>query len=83
MNTEVMDGVESEDLLQQGTVTPPILRTQWTLVATVEGSHGIYEVNHIAWVKRTDRKGIDGIMEEEVLVSTADDGTIKIWTINR
>ncbi|KAJ5343860.1 uncharacterized protein N7506_003684 [Penicillium brevicompactum] len=42
-----------------------------------DGAHGIYEINHIAWAKRADRGG----QEEEVLVSTADDGSVKVWTL--
>ena len=49
------------------------------LVAIQDGAHGIYEINHIAWAKRADR----GSGGEEVLVSTADDGSVKVWTVTR
>ncbi|KAL2815434.1 WD40-repeat-containing domain protein [Aspergillus cavernicola] len=56
--------------------------TEWSIVAVVDGAHGIYEINHVAWVKRADR-GRDESTEEEVLVTTADDGSVKVWTIAR
>lgn len=58
------------------------LRTEWVNVAVMDGSHGIYEVNHVSWAKRADR-GRDEGKEEEVLITTADDGSIRVWTIMR
>jgi WD40 repeat protein len=55
------------------------VRTEWVLVGVKDGAHGIYEINHVAWAKRADRGA--GGEEEEVLVSTADDGSVKVWTI--
>ncbi|CAG8049952.1 unnamed protein product [Penicillium olsonii] len=52
-------------------------QSEWTLLDVKDGAHGIYEINHVAWAKRADR----GVQEEEVLVSTADDGSVKVWTI--
>ncbi|KAJ5688350.1 hypothetical protein N7536_010969 [Penicillium majusculum] len=60
--------------------TSDVLRTEWVLVGVQDGAHGIYEINHVAWAKRADR-GSGG--EEEVLVSTADDGSVKVWTVTR
>ncbi|KAL3469980.1 WD40-repeat-containing domain protein [Aspergillus californicus] len=54
--------------------------TEWRIVAIMDGAHGIYEINHAAWAKRADR-GRDAGKEEEVLVTTADDGSIKVWNI--
>ena len=54
------------------------LQTEWTIIAVYDGAHGIYEMNHIAWAKRADRGSAE---EEEVLVTTADDGTVKVWTL--
>ena len=56
------------------------LQTEYVNVVTMEGAHGIYEVNHVQWAKRADRGREEG-KEEEVLVTTADDGSIKVWTI--
>lgn len=56
------------------------LRTEWQVLATIDGAHGIYEVNHVCWAKRADRNKAEGI-EEEVLLSTGDDGSVKVWKI--
>ncbi|KAL4785082.1 putative cytosolic iron-sulfur protein assembly protein 1 [Aspergillus varians] len=60
--------------------TTPYPRTVWSILALVDGAHDIYEINHVAWAKRADR-GRDESKEDEVLVSTADDGSIKVWTL--
>ncbi|KAJ6004101.1 hypothetical protein N7499_000165 [Penicillium canescens] len=57
-----------------------VLKTEWVLIAVHDGAHGIYEINHCAWAKRADRGSESG---EEVLVTTADDGSVKIWTVQR
>lgn len=59
---------------------PPSVATEWSIVAVVDGAHGIYEINHAAWAKRADR-GSEG--DEEVLVTTADDGSVKVWNLQR
>ncbi|KAK3315194.1 WD40-repeat-containing domain protein [Apodospora peruviana] len=53
----------------------------WKVLATVPNSHGPYEINHITWCRRFDpgagqRKG-----EEEMLVTTGDDGVIRPWQV--
>jgi len=54
-------------------------RTKWTLVAIMEGAHDEYEINHVCWAARRDPgRRFEG---EEVIVSTADDGDVKIWTL--
>lgn len=65
--------------------TPPSLRTEWVILATIDAAHGIYEVNHISWAKRADRKRHESSSstEEEILVTTADDGNVKVWTLDR
>lgn len=57
------------------------LQTEWAILTVVDGAHGIYEINHAAWAKRADRGS--GEDEEEVLVTTADDGSVKVWTLQR
>lgn len=57
------------------------LQTEWSILGVMDGAHGIYEINHVAWAKRADR-GSEGA-EEEVLVTTADDGSVKVWTLQR
>ncbi|PYI04819.1 WD repeat protein [Aspergillus sclerotiicarbonarius CBS 121057] len=61
---------------------PAVARTEWVIIAALTGAHGIYEINHAAWAKRADR-GRNESKEEEVLVTTADDGSVKVWTVQR
>ncbi|KAJ9268229.1 hypothetical protein DTO212C5_5676 [Paecilomyces variotii] len=68
------------------------LRTEWTVLATIEAAHGIYEVNHICWAKRPRRQqggealntsSSSAAAEEEILITTADDGSVKVWVVQR
>ncbi|CAK45194.1 uncharacterized protein An08g00420 [Aspergillus niger] len=54
-----------------------VVRTEWVILAVLPGAHGIYEINHVAWANRADRDR-DVSKEEEVLVTTADDGSVKV-----
>jgi hypothetical protein len=62
--------------------SPAAPRSEWRVIATVDGAHGIYEINHVTWAKRADRERTEGA-DEEVLITTADDGTVKVWTLKR
>lgn len=87
MDTDTDADIPNEST-SSSTTTPssPSLQTEWKVVATVEAAHGIYEVNHVTWAKRADREsqraGKEG-REEEILISTADDGSVKVWSIKR
>ncbi|KAK3344946.1 WD40-repeat-containing domain protein [Neurospora tetraspora] len=52
----------------------------WKVLTTVKSAHGPFEINHITWCKRYDagseRKG-----EEEMLVTTGDDGVVRPWQV--
>lgn len=53
--------------------------TEWTVVAEYEDAHDVFEINHVAWTVRADKgKRYDG---EEIVVSTGDDGEVKVWTL--
>ncbi|KAL9115435.1 MAG: hypothetical protein Q9227_000756 [Pyrenula ochraceoflavens] len=68
---------------------------KWEVVAVIEDAHGEYEVNHVCWASRWDqgqnvdqrgrrRKGHteEGEGEgEEVLVTTGDDGSVRVWEV--
>ena len=56
--------------------------TEWKVVAQVDGAHGVFEVNHVTWARRVDR-GKDEGREEEVVVSSGDDGEVKVWNLDR
>jgi cytosolic iron-sulfur protein assembly protein CIAO1 len=53
--------------------------SSWRVVALVEAAHDEFEVNHVTWAMRRD--GGARFEGEEVIVSTADDGDVKIWTL--
>ncbi|KEY64433.1 hypothetical protein S7711_05252 [Stachybotrys chartarum IBT 7711] len=58
----------------------PDASPQWAVLATLPNAHGPYEVNHVTWCRRYDaaceRKG-----EEEMLVTTGDDGVVRPWQV--
>jgi WD40 repeat protein len=52
--------------------------TEWHVISVLPLAHGPYEINHATWCGRFDggRKG-----EEEMVVTTGDDGMVKAWAI--
>jgi WD40 repeat protein len=55
------------------------IEREWVVLAVFQGGHGSYEINHVTWCTRFDagKKSDD----EEIIVSTGDDGHIKAWAI--
>ncbi|GAB7355011.1 hypothetical protein MBLNU459_g5618t1 [Dothideomycetes sp. NU459] len=52
----------------------------WVAIAEFENAHDVFEVNHVCWAKRCDsNKRSD---DEEVIVSTGDDGEVKVWILD-
>ena len=51
--------------------------TEWVVVARVVGAHGVFEVNHVSWL----RGAVVGREGEECVVSTGDDGCVRVWAI--
>ncbi|KAG8631686.1 hypothetical protein KVT40_000826 [Elsinoe batatas] len=54
--------------------------TEWVVVAELENAHDVFEVNHVTWALRAD-KG-KRFEDEEVVVSTGDDGEVKVWSLD-
>jgi hypothetical protein len=55
------------------------VQTEWVVVARIEAAHEEFEINHVCWARRQDRdKRRD---DEEVLVSSGDDGAVKVWAL--
>lgn len=54
--------------------------TEWVVVAEIDNAHDVFEVNHVTWAPRADK---DKKADEEVIVSTGDDGEVKIWTLEQ
>ncbi|KAI1005085.1 putative cytosolic iron-sulfur protein assembly protein 1 [Podosphaera aphanis] len=69
--------VYAEKTIGRSTVGASI-ETQWYIIGILGSSHGPYEVNHITWCGRWDN-GRQG--EEEMVVTTGDDGSVKAWKI--
>jgi hypothetical protein len=64
--------------------TPPLTghasTTEWVVIAEWENAHDVFEVNHVCWALRVDKgKRREG---EEVIVTTGDDGEVKVWTLD-
>ncbi|KAM0715304.1 hypothetical protein Q7P37_008802 [Cladosporium fusiforme] len=63
-----------------GSKTQASAVTEWVVVAIAENAHDVFEVNHAVWAPRADKeKRFDG---EEVIVTTGDDGEVKVWTLD-
>jgi len=41
-------------------------------------AHGVYEINHVCWAKRFDK---GRAKDEEIIISTGDDGMVKAWIL--
>ncbi|CAF9908817.1 MAG: hypothetical protein GOMPHAMPRED_006323 [Gomphillus americanus] len=57
-----------------------IAGTTWHVVGEITGAHGPFEINHVAWAKRADRGKTSD--QEEVIISTGDDGSVKVWSFS-
>lgn len=79
------DKMDSEPTDPAAAAAESELKTEWSVLASIEAAHGIYEVNHVCWAKRADQKGkVDGEggnEDEEVLITTGDDGQVKVWRL--
>lgn len=54
--------------------------TEWVVVAELFSAHDVFEINHVTWAPRVDKgKRWEG---EEVVVSTGDEGEVKVWTLD-
>ncbi|ROT34961.1 WD40 repeat-like protein [Sodiomyces alkalinus F11] len=53
---------------------------QWRVLTTIKNAHGPYEVNHITWCRRYD-PGAERKGEEEMLVTTGDEGLVRPWQV--
>ncbi|PHH84085.1 hypothetical protein CDD83_2523 [Cordyceps sp. RAO-2017] len=68
------------DIAHFAATGPSSPTASWGLLATVPNAHGPYEINHITWCNRYDAaSACRG--EEEMLVSTGDDGLVRPWKV--
>lgn len=54
--------------------------TEWVVVAELYSAHDVFEINHVCWASRYDKGRRSET--EEVILSTGDDGEVKVWTID-
>ena len=54
--------------------------TDWVVLARLNNAHGVFEINHVQWARRADKGKRSE--DEEVIVSTGDDGVVKVWTFD-
>ncbi|KAL8711627.1 MAG: hypothetical protein Q9220_004037 [cf. Caloplaca sp. 1 TL-2023] len=71
MNDEVQDTSGEEPPSKKAESSP------WQVIAEYSCAHGVYEINHVTWAKAK----VDG-SQQEVLVTTGDDGEVKIWRVS-
>ena len=71
----------TEDVkMQDGEQHPGNQLTEWVAIAEYENGHDVFEINHVSWAKRADKGKTSE--DEEVIVTTGDDGEVKLWTVN-
>lgn len=77
---EVGSNESEEDASMQGTDgNGEAPNRRWQVVAQIGSAHDDYEINHVCWAPRQDRgKQHD---DEEVILSTGDDGVVRVWTL--
>jgi WD40 repeat protein len=72
------NGVVTDGMQVDG--NEPQSLTEWFVLAELFSAHHVFEINHVTWAKRADKdKRWDG---EEVIVSTGDEGEVKVWTLD-
>ncbi|MCJ1315213.1 Cytosolic iron-sulfur protein assembly protein [Xylographa vitiligo] len=54
--------------------------TEWIAIVEFEGAHGVFEINHVCWAPRADKGKTHD--DEEVILSTGDDGVVKVWLLD-
>lgn len=54
--------------------------TEWVVVAELQDAHDVFEVNHVCWTKRCDSG--KRTEDEEVIITTGDDGEVRVWSLD-
>jgi WD40 repeat protein len=60
-----------------GTQSPS---TEWVVIAELDGGHGVFEINDVCWTRRRDQGCKSN--DEEIIITTGDDGEVKAWTLD-
>ncbi len=76
------EGADGDLAVQQPPpAASPTGSARWKVVGVRENAHGPYEVNHITWCRRHDAAAAERRGEEEMLVTTGDDGVVQPWQV--
>ena len=85
-DTAMKDGITDEsdtvmtNVATNGNVDSSLSLTEWVVLADIDNAHDVFEVNHVCWAPRSDQgKKSD---DEEILITTGDDGEVRAWTFN-
>ena len=57
-------------------------KTDWVVIAQIESAHGVFEVNNVAWVPRKVKAGGSIPKQEDLIITTGDDGAVKVWRLD-
>ncbi|KAJ9613151.1 Cytosolic iron-sulfur protein assembly protein [Cladophialophora chaetospira] len=93
--TSTSNGREGGDVVMNGTASDSSAPTEnggseeaepyklhtskWEVVALMEAAHDEFEINHVCWAERRDKDR--RFVGEEMIVSTGDEGDVRIWTL--
>ena len=55
------------------------VETEWVVLGVMDAGHGPWEINHVVWCKRYD--GGRTSDDEEMIISTGDDGFVRAWAV--
>jgi WD40 repeat protein len=75
-----VDADMKDSATTNGTPTPAASQTQWEVLAELDGGHGVFEINSVCWAPRWDKGKT--MEKEEIIITTADDGEVKAWTLD-
>ena len=72
--TPVADGQASKNGKEE------VSLTEWVVLAEIDNAHDVFEVNHVCWAPRADKGKRSE--DEQILISTGDDGEVRAWTFD-
>ncbi|KAF2184379.1 cytosolic iron-sulfur protein assembly protein 1 [Zopfia rhizophila CBS 207.26] len=79
---QITNGVKADETtgLESANDEEDAPMTEWVVIAELFSAHDVFEINHVCWARRCDkgRRSED----EEVIISTGDDGEIRVWTLD-
>jgi WD40 repeat protein len=80
MKDSTNDNGASADVQSSGNDDEKRSITEWVVLAEIDNAHDVFEVNHVCWAPRADKgKRYD---DEEILITTGDDGEVRAWTFD-